>query len=298
MRWEADVPLAGLTRLAVGGATPRLARPDSPSSLREVVRGLEGIAFRVLGGGANTLVSDAGVGEPVLILEGEFDRLELSEEEMQAGAATPIPALVNAARRAGREGYVFLEAVPGTVGGALRMNAGSAETGLWDRVVWVTAMTPEGETLRITSEEARPRYRGIGVPEEWVLLGGAFAAPPGDPGRIKDAHRERRRTKVETQVYELPSCGSTWKNPGGPYGAAWEIVERVGMRGARRGSAVITERHANFIVNLGGATAADILGLMVETRRRAYEELGVSLEPEIRLWGFTDDELRAVGAKA
>ncbi|MCK5411391.1 MAG: hypothetical protein KAJ67_04805, partial [Gemmatimonadetes bacterium] len=78
MRWEADVPLAGLTRLAVGGATPRLARPDSPSSLREVVRGLEGIAFRVLGGGANTLVSDAGVGEPVLILEGEFDRLELS----------------------------------------------------------------------------------------------------------------------------------------------------------------------------------------------------------------------------
>lgn len=298
MRWEADVSLAPLTRLRVGGTAPRLARPNSPATLRDLLADLAGSPFRVLGGGANTLVSDAGVAEPVLILDGEFDRLEASETEMQAGAATQIPALVNEARRGAREGYVFLEAVPGTIGGALRMNAGSTDTGIWDRALWVEAMTPAGETVRLTAEEAKPRYRGVAVPEEWVFLGGAFSAPRGEEEAIRQAHLQRRRQKVATQVYDLPSCGSTWKNPGPPFGSAWEVVDRVGMRGVRRGDAVVTEKHTNFIANLGEATAEDILGLMIETRRRVLEDLGVSLEPEIRLWGFTRDELRAVGAPA
>ena len=298
MRWETDVPLASLTRLGVGGATPQLARPGSRGGLREALRSLAGRAFRVLGGGANTLVADRGLEEAVLILGEEFEYVETAAREIRAGAASQIPALVNAARRAGREGWVFLEAVPGTVGGGLRMNAGSTETGLWDRVLWVEAMTPENDAVRITRDEARPRYRGVGLPDEWIFLGGAFQAEPGDPAAVRKDHLERRQSKVATQVYDLPSCGSTWKNPGPPFGSAWEIVDRVGMRGARRGDAVITEKHANFIANLGGAAAADILELMVETRRRALEELGVGLEPEIRLWGFTDEELRAVGAIA
>lgn len=298
MRWEAEVPLALLTRLRVGGRTPRLARPGSIVALRRLLAELAGRPFRVLGGGANTLVADGGVEEPVLVLGGDFVQLALTETELRAGAGAQIPALVNEARRGGREGWVFLEAVPGTIGGALRMNAGSTDTGIWDRVLWAEAMTPSGETVRLTAEEAQPRYRGIGVPEEWVFLGGSFAAPAGDEEAIRVAHRDRRRAKVETQVYDIPSCGSTWKNPGPPFGAAWEVVDRVGMRGARRGDAVVTDKHANFIANLGNARAADIHGLMAETRRRALEELGVSLEPEIRLWGFTDEELRVVGATA
>jgi UDP-N-acetylmuramate dehydrogenase len=298
MRWESDVPLAALTRLGVGGATPQLARPRSSGLLRDAVTALAGRSFRVLGGGANTLVADSGVEEPVLMLGDEFDYLESGEHEIRAGAASQIPALVNAARLGGRDGYVFLEAVPGTIGGALRMNAGSMETGIWDRALWVEAMTPEAETVRLTRTDAHPRYRGVEVPETWVFLGGSFEAPPGDPHMIRKAHLERRQMKVASQVYDLPSCGSTWKNPGPPFGSAWEIVDRVGMRGAHRGEAVISERHANFIANVGGATAADILGLMTETRRRALEELGVGLEPEICLWGFTDEELRAVGALA
>jgi UDP-N-acetylmuramate dehydrogenase len=298
MRWEADVSLAPLTRLGVGGPTPRLARPDSEGSLRAVVQSLAGQPFLVLGGGANTLVSDAGVEVPVLILIGGFDRLELLEGEIRTGAATQIPAFVNQARQAGRDGFLFLEAVPGTIGGALRMNAGSADTGLWNRALWVEAMTPSGDTLRLTAAEAKPRYRGVDVPEEWVFLGGVFSAPAGDAEAIRKAHLERRRQKVETQVYDLPSCGSTWKNPGPPFGAAWEVVDRVGMRGARRGNALITEKHANFIANLGGARAEDVLALMIETRRRARDDLGVELEPEIRFWGFTEDELCAVGATA
>jgi UDP-N-acetylmuramate dehydrogenase len=298
MRWEAEVPLAPLTRLRVGGPAPRLGRPDSPASLRGLLADLAGQPFRVLGGGANTLVADAGVSEPVLILEGEFDRLIVNEAELEAGAAAQIPAFVNEARHEARSGFLFLEAVPGTIGGALRMNAGSADTGIWDRALWVDAMTPAGETIRLSADEAKPRYRGVEVREDWVFLGGAFSAPPGDAAAIREAHLKRRRLKVATQVYDLPSCGSTWKNPGPPFGSAWEIVDRVGMRGVRRGDAMITEKHANFIANMGEAKAEDILGLMIETRRRSLDELGVDLEPEIRMWGFTRDELRAVGAPA
>ncbi|MEJ2312159.1 MAG: FAD-binding protein [Gemmatimonadales bacterium] len=292
------MPLAPLTRLRVGGPAPRLGRPDSPASLRGLLADLAGQPFRVLGGGANTLVADAGVSEPVLILEGEFDRLIVNEAELEAGAAAQIPAFVNEARHEARSGFLFLEAVPGTIGGALRMNAGSADTGIWDRALWVDAMTPAGETIRLSADEAKPRYRGVEVREDWVFLGGAFSAPPGDAAAIREAHLKRRRLKVATQVYDLPSCGSTWKNPGPPFGSAWEIVDRVGMRGVRRGDAMITEKHANFIANMGEARAEDILGLMIETRRRSLDELGVDLEPEIRMWGFTRDELRAVGAPA
>ena len=144
---------------------------------------------------------------------------------------------------------------------------------------------------------SRPSYRGTALPEEWVFLTARLTAPPGDAAVVARAHAERRREKVVAQVYDLPSCGSIWKNPAGEAGPAWRVVERVGMRGARSGGARIAERHANFIVNEGGARAEDVLRLMAETRRRGLEELGVALEPEIRLWGFDPEELASVGAE-
>lgn len=297
MRWERDVRLAGLTRYGIGGPTPRLGRPRSVEEVREALVGLGGAPFHVLGGGANVLVADRGVDRPVLVLAGELDYARLEgDEAIEAGAAARIPALVGEARRHGRRGWSFLEAVPGTVGGALRMNAGSRDEWIWHRVVWAEALTPAGERVRLAPEEADPGYRRVGVPEDWVFVRARFEAVPGDPEAVRRAHLEFRTRKVESQVYELPSVGSTWKNPGPPHGSAWEVVERVGMRGARRGGARISERHANFIVNLGEARAEDVVALMVETRRRAREELGVSLEPEIRLWGFEAGEREALGA--
>ena len=113
---------------------------------------------------------------------------------------------------------------------------------------------------------------------------------------IEAEHFERRRRKVATQVYDLPSCGSVWKNPGAGWGTAWELVDAVGMRGARTGGAQITEKHANFIANLDRAKAEHVLALMRETRRRVLEQVGVALEPEIRFWGFETEELECVGA--
>jgi UDP-N-acetylmuramate dehydrogenase len=296
MRWEADVALAAHTRYQVGGPTPSLGRVDSRAELQAALRTLAGQPFRVLGWGANILVSDEGVEEPVLVLEGEFAAVQVQPGRIVAGAGASIPGVVGSARRAGRDGWAFLEAVPGTIGGALRMNAGSAEIGIWDRVEWAEAMTPDGETVRITPAEARPSYRATEIAPQWVFLGGVFEATPGDAAAIQEEHLSRRRTKVQNQVYDLPSCGSIWKNPGPPHGSAWQVVEGVGMRGARRGGAQIAEKHANFIVNLGEATADDIVWLMTVTRKRAHDELGIWLEPEIQLWGFSEERCRSVGA--
>jgi UDP-N-acetylmuramate dehydrogenase len=240
-------------------------------------------------------VADGGVDAAVLVLGGEFGRLDAGADSIVAGAAVGLPALVGEARRGSFAGWSFLEAVQGSVGGGLRMNAGSVETGLWDRVRAAETMTRTGDLRRFTPAEARPSYRHVDVPADEVFLGATFDVTPGDREAIDAEHFARRRTKVETQVYDLPSCGSTWTNPGGPEGSAWRLVERVGMRGARRGGAQITERHANFIANLGDACAADVWWLMAETRRRVLEATGVALVPEIRLWGFSPEERAAVG---
>jgi UDP-N-acetylmuramate dehydrogenase len=176
------------------------------------------------------------------------------------------------------------------------MNAGSRDEWLWSQVEWAEAVTDEARVERVTPETARPGYRPVCVPESWIFVGARMRALVGDPAAIEEAHMSFRARKVADQVYDLPSIGSTWKNPGPPHGSAWEIVDRVGMRGARSGGARISERHANFIVNHGDATAADVLDLMAETRRRAHEDLGILLEPEIKLWGFSPDRLSAVGA--
>lgn len=298
MHWETDVALAEMTRLRIGGPAPRFARPQTRDEVSAALRDSSDSGLRVLGWGANVLVSDAGVPDSVIVLGGGLGTSKWGDTWVEAGAAAGMPALVGEARRSARSDWSFLEAVPGSVGGGLRMNAGSTETGIWDRVLWAEAMTPEGEVVRMTPAEAEPTYRAVNVPPSWVFLGARFAAEPGEAAEIEREHLERRRSKVASQVYELPSCGSTWKNPDGDVGSAWELVDRVGLRGARHGGAQITERHSNFIANVGGATAADVWSLMAETRRRVLQETGVALEAEIVLWGFSTEELEAVGGHA
>ncbi len=292
-----DVPLAALTRWKIGGRAPLFARANSVRDLRELLSQLGDEPVKVLGRGANLLISDEGPGGPVLLLEGEFRTFELLDDSILCGAAALIATVVQAARRVGRSGLWILEAVPGTIGGALRMNAGTAEEGIWDRALWAEAMWPDGEIRRVTREEVSPRYRGIALDPEAIFLRAEIAAPPGDAARVDEEHRRRRDAKLEAQVYDEPTCGSTWKNPDPPAPSAWELVDRVGLRGAQRGAAQISPKHANFIVNRGGARAADVVELMTETRRRVLEETGIALEPEIQFWGFTDDVLAQLGAR-
>jgi UDP-N-acetylmuramate dehydrogenase len=184
------------------------------------------------------------------------------------------------------------------MGGALRMNAGTADEGIWERVLWAEAMWPDGGTKRLSRSDVRPMYRGIDLDAEAIFLEAEIEAPAGDAAVIDEEHRVRRDAKLEAQVYDEPTCGSTWKNPEAPAPSAWELVDGVGMRGERRGGAQVSTKHANFIVNTGGATAQDVVDLMLETRRRVLAETGVALEPEIRFWGFGEDVLRELGAAA
>ncbi len=295
MRWERDVRLADRVRWRIGGPARRLGTAGSEPELAAALRSLAPTEHLALGWGANLLVADRGVEPAVLALDGDLDWIRIGDGWIEAGAGAGLPSLVGEARRAARAGWSFLEAVPGSVGGGLRMNAGSAETGIWDRVIWADALTAEGERVRVAREDAGASYRRIGLSESWVFVAARFEARSGDAAGIEAEHRARRTVKVETQVYDLPTCGSVWKNPGPPWGPAWELVDRVGMRGARVGGAVITEKHANFIANVAEAAAEDVLALMRETRRRVLEETGARLEPEIRFWGFEADELRSVG---
>ncbi|MCG8466872.1 MAG: UDP-N-acetylmuramate dehydrogenase [Gemmatimonadetes bacterium] len=297
MRWERDVPLARLARYRIGGPADRLARPASIEELRSALADLGGAPYAVLGTGANVLIAESGLRFALFILGGRFGELDLEDGAIRAGAATKLPALAGAARKSARVGFYFLEAVPGTVGGGLRMNAGAREDWLWHRVEWAEAVTPDGELVRVDASEANPSYRSVALPDEWIFVRARFTAEEGDPRAVREEHFGFRERKVRDQVYDLPSVGSTWKNPGAPHGSAWEVVDEVGMRGARIGGAQIAERHSNFIVNLGDARADDVLDLMVETRRRAHEQLGIWLEPEIRLWGFEPDRLAEVGAR-
>lgn len=296
MRWEREVPLAPLVRYRIGGPADRLGRPSELEELRDALRSLEASDHLVLGTGANILVSEEGVQRPVLVLGKAFEELRVEPDAIVAGAGARLPALAGEARRAGRLGFHFLEAVPGTVGGGLRMNAGSRDEGLWDRVAWAEAVTPEGDVERLVRGDAEPLYRATSVPESWVFVRARLTALPGDTEEVREAHLSFRTRKVRDQVYDLPSVGSTWKNPAAPHPPAWKIVENVGMRGARVGGAQVAERHANFIVNLGEARADDVLALMAETRRRAHERFGIRLQPEIRFWGFAPDRLADVGA--
>jgi UDP-N-acetylmuramate dehydrogenase len=247
-----------------------------------------------LGGGANLLIADEGVRNPVISLKGEFRTIDLAEGTLRVGGGATIAGAVQTARRNARQGLAILEAVPGTMGGALRMNAGTPDSGVWDLVAWADVMWRDGRVERIDPARARPEYRRIGLAEAAIFVAAELRTPEGDPAVIDEEHLRRRREKLEAQVYDLPTCGSTWKNP--PGRSAWQLIDEVGLRGARRGDAQISPKHANFIVNLGRAFAADILELMILTRERVHERTGIRLEPEIRFWGFDDDTLRALGA--
>ena len=293
-----NVPLAEMTRWKIGGSAPLFARASSRAELKALLAEIEGQHVRVLGLGANLLISDEGPGGPVLVLDGEFKEYELLESTIRFGAAAPISGVAQAARRQARAGLWILEAVPGTMGGALRMNAGTADEGIWERVLWAEAMWPDGTIRRVSKEDVQPSYRAIELDLDAVFLEAEIEARPGEVESIEEEHRSRREAKLAAQVYDEPTCGSTWKNPEPPAPSAWQLIDRVGMRGAQRGGAQVSAKHTNFIVNTGGARAQDVVDLMIETRRRVRAETGTELEPEIQFWGFADEVLHELGATA
>ncbi len=303
-----DEPLAPRTHCKIGGVAEVFCEARGEKDVVAVVRYREAVGIPddevfVLGGGANVLIDDRRSYGLVLTLSEHFNAVTVDREEgtvrIEAGIRTP--RLVREAAVRGWEGYQFLAGVPGSLGGAVVMNAGVKELSVWDRVLAVEGFRWSGERIRLEREDLRPGYRRGNVPGDVIVTTVICAIPGGDPEAIHTAARRLSTSRRETQPLRYPSWGSTFRNPSGVSSegmTAGGLIERAGLKGYRVGDAQISELHANFIVNLGAATASDGLACIRHAWERVRALYGVRLEPEVRLIGFPRSDLSFLDPEA
>jgi UDP-N-acetylenolpyruvoylglucosamine reductase len=283
---EVDYPLARLTTVRAGGSADLFARPTSDEELIELLRWADdqGHPVEVVGSGSNLLVADSGVRGLVLKLDGELSSVEREGTHVVCGGGARLPSATAKVARWGLTGLEFGINIPGTVGGAVRMNA-NAYGGELDRVLeWVDVCTPGGSERR-TPEDLGFSYRRSNLRPGEVVSRASFVLADGDVEEIKATLATMRAQRREAQPSGIKTFGSTFKNPAGDGRTAGQLLEAAGCRGLQVGGARFSPKHANFVENAGGATTADILALMAEGRRRVHEASGVVLEPEVQILG-------------
>jgi len=286
-----DAPLATRTAIRVGGPADLLVRPADPDALAELLRAVRelGVPLHVLGGGANTLVADAGVRGVVVRVPPDLAPEVARGEALLLCAGHPTSRLWVRAHALGLVGMEFVAGIPGTLGGALAMNAGTRIGEMKDVVRRVEVATADGAGF-LDARELGFAYRTCRLPPGAVATRIEFALRAGDVAASERTMQEDRDQRRRTQPLDKPSFGSTFRNPPGEF--AGRLVEGVGLKGHRVGGAMWSDVHANFVVNLGGATARDVLALVNLARLRVKERFGIVLETEVRLVGeFLAEEL-------
>jgi UDP-N-acetylmuramate dehydrogenase len=286
---QRDVPLARLTTIRTGGPAELFARPGTVDRLQALLAwaAQEELDVGVVGSGSNLLVADVGVRGLVLKLDQELSRIALDGARMTCGGGARLPAVSAAAARAGLSGIEFGVNIPGTVGGAVRMNANAYGGELARALDWVDVVSAGGVARRAPGELGFA-YRHSGLTAGEIVARAAFALTPAPPAQVKatlNAMRDRRRA---AQPSGIKTFGSTFKNPVDPRAegrSAGQLLEAAGCRGLRVGGAGFSAKHANFVENVDGATTADVIALMAEGRRRVQERFGVALEPEVQALG-------------
>lgn len=287
-------PLARHTTFRVGGPAEWLVEPSSIGGVRAVMDLCErqGSPCRVLGRGSNVLVADAGVPGVVVKLGRAFSRIEGEGSRLTAQAGATLAAVATEALARGLAGFEFARGIPGTIGGAAIMNAGAYGDEFKDVARSVTCLAPDGDVVEVSAQEARWGYRCSMMSERgYVILDATIELEPGDADAIRARMDDLAARRAAKQPLELPSAGSTFKRPEGYF--AGKLIDDAGLRGYRVGNAAISEKHAGFVVNLGGATAADIYQVICDVRERVLASSGVTLEPEVRLWGFDTEKEQA-----
>lgn len=278
-------PMAAHTSWRVGGPADRFYQPADLEDLAGFLAGLpadEPLLW--LGLGSNLLVRDGGIRGTVVFTLGALDELRrVGGQGLYAGAGVTCAKVARAAARAGLTGAEFLAGIPGTFGGALAMNAGAFGGETWDLVAAVETLDRHGVRHRRAPEEYRVGYRSVQAPGEEWFVGAELHLLPGDVAAAQARIRELLARRGATQPTQQPSCGSVFCNPPGDHAA--RLIEAAGLKGLRRGDAQVSEKHANFIVNLGAATAADIEDLIHEVREQVRAVHGVVLETEVRMVG-------------
>ncbi len=284
-RVQADAPLAAQTWFRVGGPAEVLVRPADAADLADLLRGLPSeLPLHVLGAASNTVVRDGGVPGVVLRLQRGFGEVAVEADGVVAGAACLDAVVAEHAVAAGLSGLEFLSGIPGSVGGAVAMNAGAYGGDVAGCLDWVEMVVRAGEIVRVPASALAFAYRHASLPPGAVAVRARFRAQPGDPARIAATMADIRESREATQPVRARTGGSTFRNPPGQ--KAWELIDAAGCRGLTRGGAAVSEKHCNFLLNTGDATAADLEGLGEDVRRRVRETSGVTLDWEIKRIGM------------
>jgi UDP-N-acetylmuramate dehydrogenase len=285
MKIETQVPIGRLTTLGAGGSATAFAQPTTLAELEEALdwAAEHELPVAVIGLGSNLLVADDGVEALVLKLGGELASAEIEGELLVAGGGAANAVCLHRTRAAGLGGFEFACAIPGTTGGGVRMNAG-AYGGDWAQIL-VRALVVDGQGARwLTPQELGLSYRRSGLEQGQVVARAEFRLTPRESGEIKAKVAELQALRKATQPTNKRTFGSVFKNPEHELSAG-RMLEACGLKGHRIGGAQISPRHANFIENADGASAADAIALMTEARRRARERFGVELEHEVQFLG-------------
>ena len=284
-RYEENVALAKFTWFRAGGPADVVFHPADEDDLRQFLQAKPaGVPVTVIGVCSNLLIRDGGIEGVVIRLGRPFANIDIDGSEVRAGAAALDINVARACADAGVAGFEFLIGVPGTIGGALRMNAGAYDRELSDLVLGARAVSAAGEVREYDMAELGFSYRHCGAPEGLIFLSAHMRGDADDPQAIRARLEEIREARETTQPIRTRTGGSTFTNPGGIL-KAWQLIEQAGCRGLMRGGAQVSPQHCNFLVNTGTATAADIEALGEEVRRRVAAETGVTLEWEIRCIG-------------
>jgi len=280
-----DAPMRKYTSLKVGGPADCLLFPKNVNELRKVILRArkKRIPLFILGRGTNLIVRDRGIRGWVVSLTQGMRRIQVEGDYLEAEAGCSLQQLIQCSLQRGLTGLEPFFGIPGTVGGGLMMNAGAWGAELKDIVHSITLMREDGEIVERPRSRLRFSYRSLTLPSSWIILKGRFHLHPGRREEILERIKAFSEMRKRTQPLDYPSAGSVFKNP--KEGPAGKWIDEIGLKGFRLGQAMVSDRHANFIINLGKATADDVLRLIEWVERKVYEEKFISLEREVKVVG-------------
>ena len=283
---ERSVPMSRYTTFQIGGPADLFVEPAGEEAFSRLVKlcRSKNVPFLLIGAGSNLLVSDAGIDGVVFRLSGAFDYANVSGTELAAGAATSLAKLAKTAQRAALSGLEFASGIPGSLGGAVFMNAGAYGGEMKDVVTQTRFLDENGDMQTVSDSEHDFSYRhSVFSAGGKFILSAKMSLSPKNPDEILTSMRDLNARRKEKQPLEKPSAGSTFKRPEGFFAA--KLIEDAGLKGAGVGGAGVSEKHAGFIVNNGGATCEDVVRLIAKVQETVFSNFGVTLEPEVKVIG-------------
>lgn len=268
----------------IGGACPLFVEIDSIFTIQQIIAKLneKNLKFMILGNGSNVLFPDEGIDEVVLHFGADFNKMSISGDEIYAEAGVSLASLANTAQKAGLSGLEFASGIPGTLGGAVLMNAGAYGGDMSQVIRRVIAIDRLGNKLELSNPQMNFGYRhSRAMTDSLIVLGAYIKLKPGDKAEILKCQQDLNKRRSEKQPLNFPSAGSFFKRPSGNFAGA--LIEDCKLKGFRIGDAQVSELHAGFIINVGTATYKDVVSLMEHVQKTVFDKHGIMLNPEVRI---------------